>query len=576
MRKFLLGVVAIWNLAVLIPLVGQQPAGEPLADLVITGGEIQTLNPDQPTADWLAVRGDRIAAVGTGDGFRTWLGSQTKHLQLPGEAFVTPGFIESHGHFLGLGQAKMMLDLSAARSWEEIIAQVAAEVQRVEPGAVILGRGWHQEKWDTPPQPQIDGYPTHQALSAISPNNPVILTHASGHMCFANEYAMRLAHVTPETKNPTGGEILRLSDDRPSGVFRETAQGLLSRASGSEGGSSPEQRRKNLERAAELATEECWKFGITSFHDAGSGFETVAFFRELADQEKLGVRLNVMIRASTAQLERGLASARTTGYADHFLTVRSIKISIDGALGPHGAWLLLPYEDMPTSVGLNTVPVEEVERGAALALQHDYQLCVHAIGDKANQVVLDIYEQAFQAHPAANGPARRWRIEHAQHLHPDDIARFGKLGVIAAMQGNHCTSDAVYVIQRLGLRRAETGAYVWRRLIDSGAVISNGTDVPVEPIDPLVSFYASVTRRLRGGRTFFPEQAMTREEALKSYTWNGAYAAFEEDQKGSLLPGKLADITIWSHNLLTCPEEQILQAKVRATIVGGQVKYSAD
>lgn len=259
------------------------------------------------------------------------------------------------------------------------------------------------------------------------------------------------------------------------------------------------------------------------------------------------------------------------GVGNGFLTVRAIKRSIDGALGPHGAWLLAPYEDLPSSSGLNTEQVESVNRAAEIAIENGFQLCVHAIGDRANREVLDIYESQFQKH--ASPLDRRWRIEHAQHLHPDDIARFGKLNVIASMQAVHCTSDAVFVPQRLGLRRSEQGAYMWRSLMDSGAVVTNGTDAPVESINPLNSFYASVTRRLTPEITFFPEQCVSREEALQTYTINAAYSAFEESSKGSLVPGKLADITVWSKDLLRCPETEIKSAVVCLTVVGGQVVF---
>jgi predicted amidohydrolase YtcJ len=282
-----------------------------------------------------------------------------------------------------------------------------------------------------------------------------------------------------------------------------------------------------------------------------------------------------MLREPVERLERRLAEGyRVHRYADARLTVGGVKRSIDGALGPHGAWLLEPYADMPESAGLNTTPVEDVEACADLCARHDLQLCVHAIGDRANREVLDVYQAAFEEH--GRGPERRWRIEHAQHLHPDDIPRFAKLGVVAAMQGVHCTSDAPWVMARLGPERAEEGAYVWRALLDSGAVIANGTDAPVEDVDPLASFYASVSRRLADGTPWYPEQCMTRLEALRSYTLDAAWAAFEEDIKGSLVPGKLGDVTVLSKDILTCPVEEIREARVLYTIVGGEVAYAAE
>jgi predicted amidohydrolase YtcJ len=311
--------------------------------------------------------------------------------------------------------------------------------------------------------------------------------------------------------------------------------------------------------------------GVTSFHDAGSDFETVDLLREMADDGALGVRLYVMIRTSNDELAEKLADYPLVGYADHHLTVRALKRSIDGALGPHGAWLLEPYSDMPESRGLNTATVESVTETARLAMLHDFQLNVHAIGDRANRETLDIFERAFRDDPPEAD--RRWRVEHAQHLHPDDIPRFADLGVIASMEGIHATSDAPWVVPRLGEQRAREGAYVWRTLMESGAVVTNGTDAPVEDVDPLASFYATVTRKTKDGTAFYPEQRLTRAEALQTYTINGAYAAFEENIKGTLTPGKLADITVLSKDILTVPEEEILTTDVVYTIVGGEVRY---
>jgi hypothetical protein len=377
---------------------------------------------------------------------------------------------------------------------------------------------------------------------------------------------MRLAGIDRSTANPRGGEILKDAQGDPIGVLRETAQGLVSRAQARRA-----ERSRDRDETIRLAQEECLAKGVTSFQDAGSSFDTIDAFKSWAEQGKLKLRLWVMIRAGNEELARRSAQYRMTGVGDNHLTVRAIKVSIDGALGPHGAWLLEPYEDLPTSTGLNTVSLESLKETARLAAMHNYQLCVHAIGDRANREVLNVYEEAFRAQPVQ--ASRRWRIEHAQHLHPDDIGRFAKLGVIASMQGIHCTSDAVFVVQRLGNRRAATGAYVWQSLIQSGAVVTNGTDVPVEDVDPIASFYASVSRKLASGTTFFPEQKMTREQALRSYTVQCAYAAFEEDVKGTLSPGKLADVVVLSQDLLTVPEDKILATKVELTIVGGKVVH---
>lgn len=555
-------------LMLLSPVVG---AGDPPAELVLRGGKIVTLDERQPVAEALAARGQKIVAVGTNDQVAKLVGDKTKVIDLQGRLAI-PGFIESHGHFVGLGRAKMMLDLTTAKSWDDIVAQVAAAAKKTPEGTWILGRGWHQEHWGRKPDGHVDGYPVHTRLSELTPKHPVLLTHGSGHASFGNAEAMRLAGVDATTKNPPGGEILKDNDGRPIGVFRETAQGLVSRAHArSLTDQSPKERLAELHKAVALAMDECLANGITSFQDAGSSFEIVNVFKELASQGKLKVRLWIMVRANNDALERLLGEYFLVGVGDGFLTVRAIKVSIDGALGPHGAWLLEPYEDLPKSTGLNLVPVPSLRRTAELAVKHKAQLCVHAIGDKANRETLDVFEEAFRKHPAKE--SRRWRIEHAQHLHAADVGRFAKLGVIASMQGNHCTSDAVYVLRRLGVRRASEGAYVWQSLLKTGAVICNGTDAPVEDINPIKCFYSSVTRKLANGTTFFPEQKMTRAQALRSYTADAAYAAFEEHLKGTLTPGKLADVTVLSRDILTIPDEEILRTEAVYTIVGGRVMY---
>lgn len=561
----------LWLFWVIGCLISAEPLPGQQADLVLHGGKILTMDEARPSVEAIAIRGDRIQALGSTESIRKHLGESTQVIDLKGQ-FAMPGLIEGHGHFVGLGESLMMLDLSQAQSWQEIVEQVAAAAQTTPSGKWIIGRGWHQSKWAQLPANQVDGYPHHQSLSAVSPNHPVMLTHASGHMNFANEYAMRLAKVDENSKPPRGGEILKDVAGKPLGVFRETAQGLITAAFQSdEGKKTSQQRWAELEQAVDLACAKCLENGITSFQDAGASFETIDALRGLTQDNKLRVRLYVMIRDENDQLEAKLKHYKMIGLGDHFLTVRAIKRSIDGALGPHGAWLLEPYQDLPSSRGLNTASVESVTRSAELAIEHGFQLCVHAIGDRANREVLDIYEKMFSQH-RSNLP-RRWRIEHAQHLHPDDIPRFAKLNVIASMQGIHCTSDAIFVPQRLGMRRSQEGAYVWRSLIDSGVIVTNGTDVPVEPINPFESIYASVTRKLRNDIDFFPEQCMTREEALRSYTIDCAYAAFEESLKGSLVPGKLADLVVLDQDLLHCPAEKIRETQVLMTVVAGKIAY---
>jgi hypothetical protein len=541
---------------------GEKP--EP-ADLVLLGGTVVTGDEAIPDGQALAARGGRVVAVGTDKEIRRYVGKTTEVVDLKGQTAI-PGFIEGHAHYTGVGQAKLQLDLTKVANWDEIVAMVQAAVAEAQPGELITGRGWHQEKWDRRPEPNVDGLPIHTALSAVSPDNPVILTHASGHATLANAKAMELSKVTRATRNPAGGEIVRDAAGNPIGAFRETASGLLRSARQSAVPQDP--RRVML-----LAQEEAFSKGITSFHDAGSGFGTVDLMKEMVDDGSLKIRLYVMLNASNQELAERMDAYRMVGYGDNRLTVRAIKRLMDGALGAHGAWLLEPYEDLPTSTGLNTEPLPDMRETARLAIEHDFQLCVHAIGDRANRETLDIYGETFFEHPAKSD--MRWRIEHAQHLAPQDVQRFAQLGVIAAMQGVHATSDGPWVEQKLGAKRAEEGAYVWQKLMQSGAVVTNGTDAPVEDVDPLRSYYASVSRMMNNGQRFYPDQRMSRMEALRSYTVNAAYSAFEEDLKGTLVPGKLADVTVLSGNILTIPEEEIPTTQVVMTIVGGEVVYRA-
>jgi predicted amidohydrolase YtcJ len=463
----------------------------------------------------------------------------------------------------------MILDLTQARSWDELVAMVAEAAEAASPGEWIFGRGWHQERWTGTPAEAVDGVPPHRTLSAVSPANPVYLTHASGHASIANAKALELAGITRRTADPAGGTIVRDGRGEATGLLRENAQGLVQRAVAREEERRPaEEATARLRRAVELAAEESLRKGVTSFQDAGTSFATVDFFKRLADEGALPVRLYVMVNGRNEEMAEKLPQYRMIGAGDNHLTVRAIKRQIDGAMGPHGAWLLEPYSDLPETSGLALQSPEMIERTAALALQHGYQLNTHAIGDRANREVLDIYERSFRGHLAAEDP--RWRIEHAQHVDPADLMRFKELGVIASMQAVHATSDGSWVGKRLGEARTEATSYLWRTLLDNGIVVTNGTDTPVEDLDPIAGFHASVARRVADGSVFMPEQRMTREEALRSYTLSNAYAAFEEELKGSLTPGKLADIVVLSKDIMTIPEGEIPETRVVFTIVGGE------
>ncbi|HYB93992.1 MAG TPA: amidohydrolase [Vicinamibacterales bacterium] len=548
-----------------------QPVVEP-ATMVLRNGKVVTVDPAMPEAQAIAIRGDRIAAVGTNDAIQRYIGPATQVIDLNGQLAI-PGLIESHGHFMGLGQSKMNLDLMDAKSWDEIVSMVAAAVKQAQPGEWILGRGWHQEKWISVPKPNVEGFPFHDTLSRVSPDNPVYLTHASGHASFVNASAMAAAGITASTQNPSGGEILKDVQGRPIGLLRETASGLATRALDAwRAKKTAEERDRDARRQIELAVRAALEAGVTSFHDAGANFNTIDLFKQVASEGKLGVRLWVMVRDSNDNLRNKLPQYKAVGLNNHHLTIAAIKVTADGALGSRGAWMLAPYDDSPSSSGLPTTPIESIVETTRIAIDNGVQLCVHAIGDRANREVLNAYERAFKTRPDLND--LRWRIEHAQHISTVDIPRFGRLGVIAAMQGIHATSDAPYVLARLGATRAEEGAYVWQKLMNTGAVIANGTDVPVERIDPMANFHATITRKTASGSVFYGNQKMSRPEALKSYTWNGAFAAKEETLKASLTAGKLADITVLSKDIMTVPEDEILSTRVTYTIVGGKVAYS--
>lgn len=542
------------------------------ADLVLLGGRVTTLNDEIDEVSAIAVKGHTILSLGSDSQMKAYVGETTRVIDLAGRR-VIPGFIEGHGHYLSLGQSRQVLDLTTAPNWESIVAMVDSAVQKAKPGDWIIGMGWHQEKWDSLPADTVDGVPLNTLLNHVSPSNPVMLNHASGHASFVNDLALQKAGIDAATPNTDGGTIVRTKEGIATGLLREKAQLPVRMAAQKYFSLMPAEETDRLKRErVELAAQEALRHGVTSFHDAGSSFADIDFFKKLESEGNLPVRLYVMVRRETNEtMAIRLPEYLMPLQGNDYLTVRSIKRQIDGALGAHGAWLLEDYEDIDNP-GLVLEPVEEIEATAKLAVQHGFQVNTHAIGTRANRESLDIYERVW-TELAVDGSKLRWRIEHAQHIHPDDVPRFGQLGVIAAVQGVHCSSDAPWVPSRLGVERAKTTSYLWQDLIQSGAILGNGTDVPVEPIDPIASYYASVSRVTKAGAAFYPEQAMTRLQALKSYTINNAYAAFEEDAKGSLAAGKFADIVVLSHDILALPEEEILHAKVDYTIVGGEVKY---
>lgn len=542
------------------------------SDLLIHGGIIYTVNESNSVVEAVAVKGERIVFAGTMKDARAYVTDQTQIIDLKGST-MTPGFIEGHGHFMGLGEGELTLNLMPARSFEQIVAMVEQAAEKARPGEWIIGRGWHQDKWDSLPARMVQGFPTHDELSRVSPDNPVYLTHASGHASLVNRKALEVAGLNPLSKDKAGrqdihgGQVIRDANGNPTGLLNESAQQLVESY-------IPEDSPERMEQEATLATAACLRNGITSFHDAGADGSTLALYKELQQRGELRVRLYVMISGSDRNLVREWMKKGPAIDSTHWLTVRSIKLYGDGALGSRGAWLLQPYSDMPSTSGTSIVSMDTVLATARMALANGFQLCTHAIGDRANREVLNQYEKAFTEKPELRD--HRFRIEHAQHIDPADIPRFSQLGVIPAMQAIHMSSDRPWAIQRLGEQRIVEGAYVWQKLLQSGARIVNGTDVPVEPINPVACFYASVTRKTLSGQPeggYEADQKMTREQALRSYTLDAAYGAFEDDWKGSIEAGKLADFTVFSGDLLTVPEAELLNTRVTMTIVGGKVAY---
>lgn len=555
-----------------ILLLGACSESQETATRVFTGGILYTVNEDQPTAEAMAIQGNKIIYVGDQEGVKPFIGSETEVIDLEGKT-LTPGWIEGHGHFMGLGYNELNLDLSATKSFREIVAMVKEAADRTPAGEWITGRGWHQSKWTESPGKQINGFPLHQAISEVSPDNPVFLYHASGHAGFANARAMEIAGLNPlgkeQLRDPNhqeGGEIIRDENGNPTGIFNETAMGLITRHIPA---NSPEKDRQ----AFELAMAACHRNGITGFHDAGIGSKTVHLYRQMKRDGKMKLRIYAMIAGGNREfleewLERGPE-------IDSLLTFRSIKLSCDGALGSRGAWLLEEYSDRPGHFGHETLPMEYVYEVSKMALENGFQLCTHAIGDRANKEVLDRYQVALKEYPEKSRD-HRFRIEHAQHLHPDDIPRFADLGVLPAMQAIHLSSDRPWAIERLGEQRIKEGAYMWQALLQSGVPIINGTDVPVEPINPLANFYASVTRKTLEGSPeegYEADQKMSREQALRSYTLDAAYGAFEESMKGSLEVGKVADFVVFDRNIMEIPEAEILQTQVFLTVMDGAIVY---
>ena len=542
------------------------------ADLVLLNGKILTVNEEQPEAEALASRGDTIVALGSSSEIRQYVGEETEVIDLEGYLAI-PGFIEGHGHYYSLGASLMELELRYTNSWAEIVSLVAQAAREARPGEWIVGRGWHQDKWDRTPEPNIEGLPFHHELSAVSPDNPVFLSHTSGHGVFVNALAMEVAGITSRSVDPPGGEIVRDDNGDPVGMLRESAsqpaRDALARYKAER---SEDEIEMDMRQQVRLAAQNALENGITSFHDMGSTWEELDLLKVMAEEGNLPVRLYMAIQEPASEMKSRLDNYRIVGYGNNYLTIRCIGEKVlDGALGTHGGWLLEPYTDLPRSYGLNVTPVPEIRQSAELAILHDYQMAIQGIGDRAARELFNIYEEQFREHPEKKD--LRWRIEHAQVTHPDDLPRYAALGVIPGTQGIFACSDGPWVTDRLGEKRTEERGYIFRSMVESGAVVMNGTDPPVEEIDPIASFHCSVTRQLPDGSIFQPEQRMTREQTLRSYTINNAYASFEQNFKGSLEIGKLADVTVLSKDIMTVPEDEILETEIVYTIIGGKIKY---
>lgn len=535
---------------------------DPPADQVYVHGNIYTMNPACPRAEALLLHGDRIVAVGSEREIRSKAPDGATTHDLAGHT-VLPGLIDAHGHMASLGSFKLgRLDLSPAKSFDDVVAMVAAKARQTPRGQWILGGRWDHESW---PGREM---PTHQALSAATPDNPVWLTRVDGHAGLANETAMRIAGITRDTKAPTGGAILRDTQGEPTGVFVDNAEQLVE-----DHFDKPVASTADLLLAAQTA---CLAVGLTGVHDAGISPDDVAEYERLEQSGKLKLRVYAMVLGRYAP-----EYFRTHGrYATDRLTVRACKMFMDGAMGSRGAWLLAPYSDRAIDehgqpyVGLTVSDPAEIRRIALDGLRQGYQVCTHAIGDRANREVLDAYESALGELPSKD---HRFRIEHAQLLSPQDIPRFAELGVIASMQPTHCTSDMRWVDARIGPERAK-GAYAWASLLRTGVTIAAGSDFPVESPNPFPGIYAAITRQNAAGEPpggWRPEQRMTRGEVLRAFTIDAARAAFQESEKGSLEPGKLADFVIVDRDIMTCEPKRIVETKVLKTAIGGEVVYEA-
>jgi len=537
-----------------------RPTSAVPADLIVTNARVYTVDDARPLVEAFAVSKGRIVFTGSTRETAVLRGPNTRVIDAGGRTII-PGMVDGHAHFVGLAEKLRAVDLVGTRSLDEVIARVVAKAKTLPKGTWITGRGWDQNAWgDT-------RFPTHDKLSAALPDHPVLLTRVDGHAGFANTAAMRLAELTATTKDPSGGKILRDAQGNPTGVLIDRAQGIV-------GAKVPAPSREELRGALKDAVAAMHGVGLVGMHDAGATRANIELFEEMAQRDELRLRLYVMIGDDKAALDHFFAMGPRAALHDGQLWVRAVKLYADGAMGSRGAALLEPYSDDPNNTGLLLSAPAHILEVAERGLGAGFQINTHAIGDRGNRVVLDAYEKALAARPTAD---HRFRVEHAQILHYDDIPRFAQLGVIPSMQASHQTSDMYWVGKRLGPTRLH-GAYAWQSLLQTGVVIPNGSDFPVEDINPLISFHAAIARQdardyPAGG--WYPEQRMTREDALRSMTIWPAYAGFQEKEMGSITPGKYADFVVLDQDIMRIPAELVMRTRVLHTFIGGREVFTA-
>ena len=527
-------------------------------DLIVVDAHIYTVDNARPVTSALAVRNGRIVFVGSDAEARAMANSHTRVLDAHGRT-VIPGMVDAHAHLSGLASSLRNVQLAGSKTYDEVIRRVVERARTTRKGEWVEGRGWDQNLW---PEKQ---FPTHEALSRATADNPVVLSRIDGHALLANAAAMRLAGITAATKDPEGGRILRLPNGDPSGVFVDNAQGLVRRA-------TPSVSAATLREATIAAIAEVNRWGLTGLHDAGEPRRVIEVFESLARENRYNVRNYVMVSDNAADIAYYTGRGPKNGLYDGHIWIRAIKTYADGALGSRGAALLAPYSDDPGNTGLLVSTPAHLESVAETGLRTGFQVNTHAIGDRGNRIALDAFEAALKKIPTAD---HRFRIEHAQVISPQDIPRFARLGVIPSMQASHQTSDMRWAEARVGPQRIR-GAYAWRSLLNTGVVIPDGSDFPVEEVNPLISFHSAVTRQDATGWPdggWYPDQVMTRDEALKAMTIWPAYAAFQEKELGSLSPGKYADFVVLDRDIMTVPSNEILATQVLSTFIGGKSVY---